>query len=72
MCSMCGKELKGGFLVKNGLLYHRTENREDGSTTVRLVVPEKLIPEVLFLNHDHALGWGEGLGDDKNYRIRKQ
>jgi hypothetical protein len=33
-----GKELQEGFLVENGLLYHREGNREDGSTTVQLVV----------------------------------
>ena len=59
-----GKELQEGILVENGLLYHREGNREDGSTRVQLVVPGKLIPEVLFLNHDHALGGG-ALRDNK-------
>ena len=54
------------------MLYHREGERVDGSTTVQLVVPGKLIPEVLFLNHDHALGGGH-LGTTRNYyRIRKQ
>ena len=47
-----GKEQQGvrGFLDENWLLYQREANRKDGSTTVLLVVPEKLIPDMFFLN----------------------
>ena len=59
------------FVIENELVYRKEREKKGGETIFQLVVPIKLVPEILFLNHDHELGGH--LGTTKiYYRIKKQ